>query len=58
MIHLTLSQSMASISTLAAAWLMIRAGSAKGALTLRKEPRCPSCGRRRTRRGCLCTNTQ
>ena len=50
--HLTLAQSFAAISTAAAGWLMVRAGTAKGALTVKVADRCAACGRKR--RGGLC----
>jgi hypothetical protein len=53
--HMTLGQSSTAISAAAAAWLMIRAGTAKKMLVVRTPSRCASCGRRRTRRGCSCT---
>ena len=53
--HLTLAQALAGTSTGAAAWLMVKAGTAKRALRLRAPERCPSCGRHRTRAACRCT---
>jgi hypothetical protein len=55
--HYTLAQSFTAISTLAAGWLMVRAGAAKKRLVVRKSPRvCPSCGRRRVDGRCRCTD--
>jgi len=56
--HLTLAQSLSATSTAAAAWLMVRAGVSKHALSIHKPARCPSCGRSQSRRrsGCRCTN--
>ena len=52
--HFTLTQSFAAISTGAAAWLMLQAGTAKGLLRL-EVVRCTSCGRQRPRgRRCSC----
>jgi hypothetical protein len=53
--HLTLAQSFAAISTAAAAWLMVRAGAAKGALSVKTAQRCAACRRRLDRGRCLCT---
>ena len=53
--HFTLAQSLTATSTMAAGWLMVRAGVAKRALTIRKPTRCPSCGRSRKGNGCRCT---
>jgi hypothetical protein len=53
--HLTLAQSFAAISTAAVGWLMVRAGAAKGALTIKAADRCASCGRRRKHGRCPCT---
>ena len=55
--HFSLAQSFAAISTAAAAWLMLRAGTAKGALKIRTPDRCASCGRLRPVRPCPCTTT-
>jgi hypothetical protein len=52
--HLTIGEAMAAISTAAAAWLMVRAGAAKGMVTLRAASRCASCGKRRDSRDCRC----
>jgi hypothetical protein len=52
--HLTLAQSFAGISTAAAGWLMVRAGTAKGALQVKVADRCAACGRRRRRGLCAC----
>jgi hypothetical protein len=54
--HLTTATSFAAVSTAAVGWLMVRAGAAKGVLTVRTPRRCASCGRRRSSRGCHCTN--
>lgn len=53
--HLTLAQSIAFTATAAAAWLMVRAGVAKGALKVKTSRHCPACGRKRDRNGCRCT---
>jgi hypothetical protein len=53
--HFTLAQSIVGISTAAAAWLMVRAGTDKGMLTIRMPERCASCGRRRAGGRCPCT---
>jgi transposase len=55
MMHFTLAQSLAGTSTAAAAWLMVRAGVSKHALSIRKPARCPSCGRSRKGNSCHCT---
>jgi len=52
--HLTLTQSLAAISTLGSGWLMVRLGAAKGALKIRQAERCAFCGRRRTHGRCSC----
>jgi hypothetical protein len=52
--HLTIGEAMVAISTAAAAWLMVRAGAAKGMVTLRAASRCASCGKRRDSRDCRC----
>jgi hypothetical protein len=54
--HYTLSQSFGAISTLAAAWLMVKAGVAKRGLVVKAPKRCAACGRRRDRRTCRCGN--
>ena len=54
--HLTLAQSFAAISTAAAGWPMVRAGTAKGALKVHTRERCAACGRRRDSRSCHCTD--
>jgi hypothetical protein len=56
--HLTLAQSISFTATAGAAWLMVRAGTAKGALKVKARKLCPACGRRRDRNGCLCTRNQ
>jgi hypothetical protein len=56
--HLTMATSFAAVSTAAVGWLMVRAGEAKGALTVRTPRRCASCGRRRSARACDCTNVK
>ncbi len=53
--HLTLAQLLPSASAAVAAWLMVRAGAAKGMLVVRAPSRCAACGRRRTRGRCDCT---
>jgi hypothetical protein len=54
--HLTIQGATPSIGAAIAAWLMVRAGTSKGMLAVRAPSRCAACGRRRTRRGCDCTN--
>jgi hypothetical protein len=54
--HLSIGQAMAATSTAAAAWLMVRAGVAKGMVALRTPSRCAACGKRRNSRGCRCTD--
>jgi hypothetical protein len=56
--QLTFAQSLVAVSTAAAAWLMVRAGTAKGALKIRTPDRCASCGRLRTGRSCPCTRAE
>jgi hypothetical protein len=56
MIQLTLGQSLVVISSVAAAWLMIRAGAANRRLEVRVRPRCAFCGRTRTAKICACGN--
>ena len=53
---LTLTQISSAVSAAAAAWLMLRAGAAKGALTIRTSKACPACGRRRERGRCRCSS--
>jgi hypothetical protein len=51
--HLDQHVAIAAVSTLGAAWLMIKAGFAKRALELRRPRRvCPSCGREIQARVC------
>jgi formate dehydrogenase maturation protein FdhE len=51
--HLDPHVATAAVSTLAAAWLMIKAGLAKSALEHRERRRvCPSCGREIRARVC------
>jgi hypothetical protein len=54
--HLTLTQSLTAISTLASGWLMVRLGATKQALKIKMPARCAACGRRRTRERCPCTH--
>ena len=54
--HMTLAQALVFTSTAATGWLMVRAGTAKKALKLRRPDRCPSCGRLRSGRSCHCTD--
>jgi hypothetical protein len=54
--HLTIDQVTPSIAAAVAGWLMVRAGAGKGMIALRAPSRCAACGRRRTRRGCECTD--
>ncbi len=54
--HLTIGRAIAATSTAAAAWLMMRAGAAKGMVTLRTPSRCAACGKRRNNRACRCTD--
>jgi len=51
-----LHQATPAIAAAAAGWLMVRAGVAKGMVTVRTPSRCAACGRRRTRNGCRCTD--
>ena len=52
--HFTIAQSFAAVSTGGAAWLMVRAGAAKGMLKIKAPERCAACGRRRAGRACRC----
>jgi hypothetical protein len=52
--HMTIGQAVAATSTAAAAWLMVRAGAAKGMVTLRTPARCAACGKRRNGNACRC----
>ena len=56
--HLDPHVAVASVTTLAAAWLMISAGLQKSALEQRRHKRvCPSCGREIRARVCTtCTS--
>jgi hypothetical protein len=54
--HLTAAQAVAWVATAAAAWLMVRAGAAKGAVRVKVKSRCAACGRRRNRGLCPCTS--
>jgi hypothetical protein len=51
--QLTAFQSIAVIAC--AAWLMVRAGTAKNRLEVRGRPRCASCGRRLSGATCTCS---
>jgi hypothetical protein len=54
--HLTAAQSLTWISTAGAAWLMVRAGTAKRLLSVKTARRCASCGRRRNgHKPCSCS---
>jgi hypothetical protein len=55
MTQLTLNQSLVLISSAGAAWMMVRAGTALRALTIRDRPRCASCGRKLTGKTCSCS---
>jgi hypothetical protein len=55
MTQLTLGQAVLVISSAGAAWLMVRAGSAKNLISLRSPVRCASCGRRFTGKTCSCS---
>ena len=52
--HMTLAPSFVGISTAAAGGLMVRAGTAKGALQVKVADRCAACGRRSRGRLCSC----
>jgi hypothetical protein len=54
--HLTTAQTAPAIAAAVAGWLMVRAGVTKGMVAVRTPSRCAACGRRRTRRGCDCTD--
>jgi hypothetical protein len=54
MVHLTPEQTISLFSSAGAAFLMVRAGTAKKLLEQRARPRCASCGRRLTRSTCRC----
>jgi hypothetical protein len=54
--HLTIQQTTPTIAAAIAGWLMVRAGASKKMIALRTPSRCAACGRRRTRRGCDCTD--
>jgi len=56
LMHLTMAQTAPAIVAAVAGWLMVRAGAAKRMVAVRTPSRCAACGRRRTRRGCDCTN--
>jgi len=56
--HVTLAQALPTVSTLAAGWLMVKIASAKGVVKVRQADRCASCGRRRDRGQCHCTNVE
>jgi len=55
MMHMTLTQSVAAISTGAGALLMVKAGASKGLVKIRTPEKCASCGRRRIAGRCPCT---
>jgi len=55
MTQLTLNQSLVLISSAGAAWMMVRAGTALRALTIRERPKCASCGRKLTGKTCSCS---
>jgi hypothetical protein len=55
MMHLTLTQVVSMSSTAGAAWLMVRAGTAKRRIVVRTPSRCAACGKRRTGGSCDCT---
>jgi hypothetical protein len=54
MTQLTLGQALVFASSAGAAWLMVRAGTAKKQLHARVPSKCASCGRRLTGRTCSC----
>jgi hypothetical protein len=54
--HLTMQQVTPTMVAAIAGWLMVRAGAGKKMIALRTPSRCAACGRRRTRRGCDCTD--
>jgi NMD protein affecting ribosome stability and mRNA decay len=56
--HLDPHVAIAAVSTLGAAWLMMKAGLQKSALEYRKRRRvCPSCGREIRARVCATCST-
>jgi hypothetical protein len=56
--HISIGETLSMMSAGAAAWLMLRASTAKGAVKLRKPQRCGSCGKLRTRGSCRCTSSR
>jgi hypothetical protein len=54
--HLAIQQTAPALATVAAGWLMVRMGAAKGLIVLRAPSRCAACGRRRTRGHCRCND--
>jgi hypothetical protein len=55
--HYTLEQALATVSSTAVLWLMVKLGSTRGMLSVRTPARCVSCGRRLGGRGCRCSDT-
>jgi hypothetical protein len=55
LMHVTLAQAIAWIVTLAGAWAIVQAGSAKGVLKVKSPSRCAACGRLKVRGHCPCT---
>jgi hypothetical protein len=53
--HVTLAQAVAWVTACGGAWAIVRAGAAKGVLTVKSPARCAACGRRRPWGRCPCT---
>jgi hypothetical protein len=54
--HMTFAQAVAWIATFGGAWVMVRAGAAKGMLKVKAPARCASCGRTKAWGRCPCTD--
>jgi hypothetical protein len=56
MTHVTLQQTIAWIAAGAGAWMMVRAGAAKGVVKVKASVHCASCGRQKIHGRCPCTD--
>jgi hypothetical protein len=55
--QLTLANVTAYVTSIFVGWLMVQAGAAKKALTIKRRKRCAACGRRLERGRCPCVGS-
>jgi hypothetical protein len=56
--HFTLAQAADWVAVGLGAWVLVRAGAAKGVLRVKAPGRCVSCGRQKVWGRCLCTENR